>query len=125
LTKVRHWRILIIKGEGVPVSLVIIETSVFTRQVQNLLSDDEYRTLQAVLVIRPNAGPLIAGGGGLRKLRWSALGKGKRGGVRVMYYRAVAQKQLLLLMIYSKSERDDLSPAQVRVLRAMVEEEYH
>jgi mRNA-degrading endonuclease RelE of RelBE toxin-antitoxin system len=69
--------------------MVIIETSIFTRQVQALLDDDEYRRLQTALVIRPDIGDLIPGGGGLRKMRWSAQGRGKRGGVRVIYYWAV------------------------------------
>ena len=66
--------------------MVIIETSVFTRQVQALLDDDDYRRLQTVLVLRPDAGVLIPGGGGLRKISWNIKGRGKRGGVRVIYY---------------------------------------
>ena len=65
--------------------MVIVETSVFTRQVQTLLSDDEYRELQAVLVARPGLGPVIPGSGGIRKVRWAARGQGKRGGARVIY----------------------------------------
>ena len=55
--------------------MVIVETSVFTRQIQALLKDDDYRRLQTVLVIRPDLGDLIPGGGGLRKVRWSAPGR--------------------------------------------------
>jgi hypothetical protein len=66
--------------------MVIIETSIFTRQVQVLLDDDDYRSLQMTLVLRPEAGGLIPGGGGLRKIRWGAKGRGKRGGVRLIYY---------------------------------------
>lgn len=69
--------------------MVIIETSIFTRQVQALLTEDEYRELQIVLVSRPNLGSVIKGSGGLRKVRWASSGKGKRGGVRVIYYWAV------------------------------------
>src|SRR5438067_8867247 len=89
--------------------MVVIETSIFTRQVEQLLSDDEYGQLQSALVQRPAAGSVIVGSGGLRKLRWAARGKGKRGGSRVIYYWAVSADQLLLLLIYSKSERDDLT----------------
>ena len=64
--------------------MVIIETSIFTRRITELLSDDEYRELQATLVKRPKAGPVIPGSGGIRKLRWSASGRGKRGGVSVV-----------------------------------------
>ena len=82
--------------------MVIIETSIFTRRIAELLSDDEYRELQATLVERPKAGPVIPGSGGLRKLRWSASGRGKRGGARVIYYWATEQDHLLMLFIYAK-----------------------
>jgi len=66
----------------------------------------------------------IPGSGGLRKLRWSLPGRGKRGGARVIYYWAVIQEQLLMLFMYPKSERDDLTAAQIKILRTIVEEEY-
>ena len=100
------------------------ETSVFTRQVQELLSDEEYRGLQTALANRPNAGSVIVGSGGLRKLRWATKGKGKRGGSRVIYYWAVSQEHVLMLLIYSKSEREDLTREQLKTLKRMVEEEY-
>ena len=74
--------------------------------------------------MRPDAGDLIPGGGGLRKIRWSAQGRGKRGGVRVIYYWAVRQEQILMLLIYAKNERDDLTVEQLKVLRRIIEEEY-
>ncbi len=104
--------------------MVIVETSVFTRQVVELLGDDEYRELQIALARRPDAGPVIKGSGGLRKARWAVKGRGKSGGVRVIYYWVVEQEQLLMLLIYAKSERDDLTPRQVAILRKIVEEEY-
>lgn len=104
--------------------MVIIETSVFTRRLPELLSDEEYRKLQTALVNRPDSGALIVGSGGLRKVRWVLKGGGKRGGVRVIYYWAVARQQLLMLLIYPKNERDDLVPEQLKVLRKIVEEEY-
>jgi hypothetical protein len=104
--------------------MVIIETSVFTRQVLDLLTDDEYHKLQVALARRPNAGPVIRGSGGLRKIRWARSGRGKRGGIRVIYYWAVAQEQMLMLLLYAKNEQDDLSPEQLRVLRMIVEAEY-
>lgn len=64
--------------------MVIIETSVFTKQVTRLLEDEEYRLLQAILVNRPDAGDIIPGSGGLRKVRWGIGERGKRGGVRVI-----------------------------------------
>jgi len=104
--------------------MVIIETSVFTRQVPELLSDEEYRALQTALANRPNAGAVIIGSGGLRKLRWATKGKGKRGGSRVIYYWAVSQEQILMLLIYSKSEQEDLRRDQLKTLKRVVEEEY-
>jgi mRNA-degrading endonuclease RelE of RelBE toxin-antitoxin system len=104
--------------------MIIIETSVFTRHVRLLLSDEEYRKLQAALVNKPSLGVLIKGSGGLRKVRWGSAGKGKSGGVRIIYYWAVSKEQILMLLIYSKSERDDLSQAQLRILKQIVKEEY-
>jgi hypothetical protein len=105
--------------------MVIIETSIFTRDVKELLTDDDYRQLQAELVLQPSLGAVIRGSGGIRKVRWAAKGHGKRGGVRVIYYWAVSSDRLLMLLIYPKNERDDLSNDQLRVLRRMVEEEFH
>jgi mRNA-degrading endonuclease RelE of RelBE toxin-antitoxin system len=104
--------------------MVIIETSVFTRQIQNLLTDEEYAELQADLVRRPDAGVIIPGSGGLRKLRWGLAGRGKRGGARVIYYWAVGEDQILLLLIYPKNVQDDLTADQVRALCKVVEAEY-
>jgi mRNA-degrading endonuclease RelE of RelBE toxin-antitoxin system len=70
------------------------------------------------------AGAVIPGSGGLRKVRWSPAGRGKRGGVRVIYYWAVAQERILMLLVYSKNERDDLSADQMRILRRVVEAEF-
>jgi mRNA-degrading endonuclease RelE of RelBE toxin-antitoxin system len=102
----------------------ILETSIFTRRVLELLSDDDYRELQSMLVIRPDAGPVIPGSGGLRKLRWAASGRGKRGGARVIYYWFTSQEQLLMLYIYPKNEQDDLTPDQLKALKKIVEREY-
>jgi len=64
------------------------------------------------------------GRGGLRKLRWATKDKGKRGGSRVIYYWAVSQEQILMLLIYSKSEQEDLTRDQLKTLKRVVEEEY-
>jgi mRNA-degrading endonuclease RelE of RelBE toxin-antitoxin system len=104
--------------------MVIVETSIFTRQVQKLLTDEEYRLLQLELTTRPARGAVIRGSGGMRKVRWAVHGRGKRSGVRVIYYWAVAQDQLLMLLIYPKNVQDDLSPAQLNMLRQIVEAEY-
>ena len=104
--------------------MVIVETSVFTRQVVELLTDDEYRELQTALVMRPDAGRLIVGSGGIRKIRWAVRGRGKRGGVRVIYFWAVKRDRLLMLLMYRKGIQDDLTPDQLRKLRKIVEEEF-
>lgn len=104
--------------------MVIIETPVFTRKILASLSDEEYRLLQVHLLNKPDAGKIIQGSGGLRKLRWSAKGHGKSGGIRVIYYWFVAQDTILLVFAYSKNERDDLTSEQLRQLRRIIEGEY-
>lgn len=104
--------------------MVVIETTFFTRQIQRLLSDEEYRQLQADLVNHPDKGEIIQGSGGLRKTRWSAQGRGKRGGIRVIYYWVVKQDRILMLMAYAKNEQENLTPEQVKILRQIVESEY-
>jgi hypothetical protein len=82
-----------------------------------LLSDEEYAALQQHLVAMPNAGDVIAGTGGLRKIRWTIAGRGKRGGTRVIYYHVVAQVQIRMILIYRKGIKDDLTPKEKTVLR--------
>ena len=98
----------------------LIETSVFTRQVEATLTDQEYRALQVELVVRPDAGAVIPRSGGLRKLRWGLSGRGKRGGVRVIYYWQTAAGQIFLLFMYPKNVRSNLSPSELRTLRKLV-----
>lgn len=125
MTDVRQWRILTIPNPtGVYAKMIFVETSIFTRQVQKLLTDDEYRELQQALVDRPDAGAVMVGSGGLRKIRWAKEGRGKRGGVRAIYYWAVSSEQILMLFMYPKGEQDDLTSAQIKMLRQIVEEEY-
>ena len=90
------------------VSMEFIETSLFTRLVYDYLSEDEYLGLQVYLLRRPECGSVIPGSGGVRKLRWSAKGKGKRGGVRVIYFWKVNDDEIWLLTIYGKSERETI-----------------
>ena len=104
--------------------MVILETHAFTRRIVELLSDEEYAQLQADLVARPDAGQLMRGTGGLRKIRWAAKGRGKRGGGRTIYYWHALGDQLLMLFVYPKGEQDDLSERQRRILRKIVEDEY-
>src|SRR6476619_6626882 len=98
------------------------ETDLFTVQITRLLTDEEYSELQGVLVVQPDAGDLIENTGGLRKVRWSQQkrGKGKRGGIRVIYYWRVSDSLIYMLFAYSKNEQDDLSARQKKVLAALV-----
>jgi mRNA-degrading endonuclease RelE of RelBE toxin-antitoxin system len=100
-----------------------VETPVFTSSLRGLLSAEEHRQLQIALLLRPEQGPLIRGSGGLRKLRWGATGRGKRGGLRLIYYWEPSDELFYMLYIYPKNVQDDLTPAQVRTLRQLVEEE--
>ena len=99
-----------------------IETPLFTRQILELLSDEDYAELQLGLAANPRRGTLIPGGGGLRKVRFRRPGSGKRGGIRVIYYWITAEDQILMLLAYAKAVRDNLTPAQVGTLRSLVKD---
>ena len=86
------------------------------------MDDDEYTKLQLALVRRPDWGKIIPGSGGLRKLRWAGSGRGKRGGLRVIYYWQTADEQIWLLLAYLKSEQDDLSHDEIKQLKRLVGE---
>lgn len=101
-----------------------IETPVCTASVRRHLNDEAYRALQLALVLRPEQGAVIPGGGGLRKLRWGADGRGKRGGVRLIYYWAVDEDVCYLLYLFAKNEQGDLTRQQVRALARVVREEF-
>lgn len=96
----------------------------FTAALKRHLSDEMYRVLQLALVLRPTQGPIVQGGGGLRKLRWSAPGRGKRGGVRLIYYWDSASQTFYMLYLYAKNEQGDLTPTQLKVLAKLVREEF-
>ena len=101
--------------------MIFIESPVFTRQVQELLTDDDYADFQEYLAVNPEAGDVIQGTGGLRKIRWSVEGRGKRGGARVIYFHVSAQAQLRMLLIYRKGVKDDLTTAEKKILRGLNE----
>ncbi|MCG7905016.1 MAG: type II toxin-antitoxin system RelE/ParE family toxin [Candidatus Thiodiazotropha taylori] len=101
--------------------MVIIETRIFTRLINELLDDDEYKELQEALVNRPDLGDLIKGSGGLRKVRWNLRGTGKSGGVRVIYYWVVDDHHIRMLYVYPKGKQDNLTKEQVAQLKAIVE----
>jgi mRNA-degrading endonuclease RelE of RelBE toxin-antitoxin system len=101
------------------------ESSLFTKDVSRYLTEDSYFALQEFLLYSPAEGDLIRGSGGLRKLRWRAEGRGKRGGTRVIYYWADARGYIFFLDIYPKNEQEDLTPDEIKQLRALVEEWLH
>ena len=101
-----------------------VETPVFTAEIRKHLSAEEYRQLQIALLLRPAQGTVIRGSGGLRKVRWGAKGSGKRGGLRVIYYWDAGAKWFYMLFVYAKNEQGDLTAAQVRLLRRLVEEAF-
>ena len=99
-----------------------IETPTFTRMVTTLLSDDEYGQLQNDLVEDPEHGDLIKGGGGIRKLRYAMQGRGKSGGVRVIYYWVKDNHLIYMLVVYPKSKKDNLTDKETAILREFVKE---
>ncbi len=105
-------------------TMVIIETSIFTRQIQVLLSEEEYRKLQIEIIPHPDKGKLIPGSGGLRKIRWASDGRGKSGVLRTIYFWAVDEEQIFMLYIYSKKDQKDLTSDQLKVLCIIIKEEF-
>jgi hypothetical protein len=110
----RHWRSL--------VAMVFEEFASFTRRVMELMDDDDLARVQGLLLSRPDAGKVIPKSGGLRKLRVAAKGHGKRGGARMIYYWVVARDRILMLDIYAKNEKEDLSAGELKQLRMLIED---
>ena len=101
--------------------MIIIETTIFTRLIQDMMSDEDYRLLQEALITRPDAGDVIKGSGGLRKVRWKLEGKGKSGGIRVIYYWVTADDQIRMVYAYRKSKQENLTSEQLAALKQIVE----
>jgi hypothetical protein len=99
--------------------VTFIETKLFTRLVSEYLNDDEYAALQSMLASNDAVGDLIKGTGGVRKVRWGVAGRGKRGGVRVIYYVRTSLGEIWMLTIYAKNVAQSI-PA--KVLRRIREE---
>ncbi len=99
-----------------------IETPLFTKLQSDFLSDDEYRELQSSLSGSPESGSVIPGSGGIRKLRWSMSGRGKRGGLRVIYYLRVAREEIWMLTLYPKNVADNIPAHVLKKIREAIED---
>jgi mRNA-degrading endonuclease RelE of RelBE toxin-antitoxin system len=98
-----------------------IETRLFSRLVSDYLSDDEYTSLQNALAANPEYGDLVPGSGGVRKLRWAQPGRGKRGGVRVIYYVRSSAGMIWMLTIYAKNEAQNIPAHILREIREEID----
>ncbi len=101
--------------------MIFVETPTFTRLITALMSDEDYGAFQTGLAANPEAGDLIEGTGGLRKIRAALPGRGKRGGARIIYYYFVTASQIVLLLAYPKNDQDDLTADQKKALRNIIE----
>jgi hypothetical protein len=103
--------------------LTFVETKLFTQLVQDYFTDEEYAALQQAIVDRPEAGDVIRGSGGVRKLRWGLPGRGKRGGVRVIYYLRLRQGEVWMLTLYAKNEAESIPGAALRKIKEEIDGE--
>ena len=102
--------------------MIFVELTPFVAFRKEYWTDEDLRAMQNILLVAPDAGDLIRGSGGLRKLRWSAQGRGKRGGARVIYYWHVPGDRIYLIYGYVKSKSEDLTAHQLKVLRELMKD---
>ncbi|MBS0850148.1 type II toxin-antitoxin system RelE/ParE family toxin [Citrobacter sp. JGM124] len=102
--------------------LHFIETPIFERLIDDLLTTDDYQRFQAYLLLDPHAGPTISHTGGCRKIRWSLPAKGKSGGIRVIYYYVAKNGTIHLLYAYPKSEQENLTDRQKAVMKQLAQQ---
>ena len=100
--------------------LTVVETPTFQRTWSDYWSEDERGQFASYLALTPDAGDVVPGAGGVRKIRWTRPGAGKRGGVRVVYFNRLADGEVWLLLIYSKSVRDNVSAKLLKLLKQEV-----
>ena len=98
----------------------LVATRTYERAIRKLLSVDSRRVMEAAVVAAPDAAPVIPGTGGIRKLRWAGSGRGKRGGIRTIYFHHAGPEIIYMLTAYAKASHDDLSPKDKKVLSRLV-----
>ncbi len=103
--------------------LSFIESKLFTRLVQQYLTEDEYVTVQTFLSDHPDSGDVIPGSGGVRKLRWRAPGRGKRGGYRLIYFARLARGVIYMLTMYPKNVAENIPADVLRRIRKEIEDD--
>jgi mRNA-degrading endonuclease RelE of RelBE toxin-antitoxin system len=94
-----------------------IEAPIFSKLVYEYLNEDEYAALQWTIALRPKTGSVIPGSNGLRKIRWSAKGRGKRGGTRIIYYYQQNYQEIWLITIYAKNEVENIPVKTLRLIK--------
>jgi len=104
--------------------MIFLETKVFTSRIVEAMSDDAYAELQGHLSMHPDAGVVIPGAGGVRKIRWAGSGRGKSGGSRLIYYWDFGDR-ILMLYVYQKNEQENLTEDQKKVMRQIAEAYKH
>ncbi len=102
-------------------SSTFIELASFTKYVYEYLTDETYINLQNYLLLHPDIGDVIRGTGGCRKMRWGVEGRGKSGGVRIIYYYRRANGQIWMLTIYAKNEAESIPAEKLRALREEID----
>ena len=96
-------------------------TRTYERVIRKLLSEDARSDMEAAVAAAPDAAPIIPGTGGIHKLRWRGSGRGKRGGIRAIYFWHAGPEAIYMLTAYAKAERDDLTAADRKALSKLVE----
>ena len=102
--------------------MIFIESKIFEKLRDNYFDEESYRAFQNFLLEQPNSGDTISGTGGLKKVRWSVKGQGKRGGIRIIYLYVTDKEHIHLLTVYAKNEMTDLTQNEKKILKNIAEE---